>query len=262
MSSTNFSLTLHIWRQRGPAERGHMEVFERKDVSPDQSFLEMLDDLNEDLVRAGKEPVAFEHDCREGICGCCGLMVNGHAHGGEKGTTLCQVHMRSFTPGSHIFVEPWRARAFPILRDLVVDRAAFDEIQQAGGYISVNTGQAPEAGSLPVPKDRADQAMDAAACIGCGACVAACKNASAMLFVGARVSHFVLLPQGEVERARRALAMVEAADRAGFGNCTNEGECSAACPKQIEMPHMARMFREYLRAALTEPTKVRKDGGA
>jgi len=248
MSTANLNLTLHIWRQKGPADKGHMEVFQAKDVSPDQSFLEMLDDVNEQLVLQGREPVAFDHDCREGICGMCGTVVNGRAHGGQEGTTLCQVHMRSFQDGSHIFIEPWRAKAFPVIPDLMVDRSAFDLIQQAGGYISVSTGNAPDAASIPVRKENADLAFDAAACIGCGACVAACKNASAMLFVGARVSHFALLPQGQPERIDRAMNMVRAMDAAGFGNCTNEGECSAACPKNIDMTNIARLFREYLGA--------------
>ena len=250
MNRSNLRLTLHIWRQDHPLDQGRMETFPMDDVSPDQSFLEMLDDLNERLVLADKAPIAFDHDCREGICGMCGAMVNGRAHGGLKGTTLCQAHMRLFKDGSHLYIEPWRARAFPIVRDLVVDRAALDKIQEAGGYVSVNTGSAPEAATTLVRKADADLAFTAAACIGCGACVAACKNASAMLFVGARVSHFVLLPQGQPERFERALKMVQAMDQAGFGNCSNEGECSAACPKQIETGHMARLFREHLAAAL------------
>jgi succinate dehydrogenase / fumarate reductase iron-sulfur subunit len=248
MSSGSMHLTLHIWRQTGPDDRGHMEVHERHDVSPDQSFLEMLDDLNEDLVQAGQEPVAFDHDCREGICGMCGLMVNGRAHGGQVGTTLCQVHMRTYADGSHLYIEPWRARAFPVHRDLMVDRSAFDRIQSRGGYVSVHTGSAPEAASIPVPRERAELAMDTAACIGCGACVAACKNASAMLFVGARVSHFALLPQGQPERWERVRALVAAMDAEGFGNCTNEGECSQACPKEIDMTAMARMYRDHIRS--------------
>lgn len=248
MTNKNMNLTLHVWRQEGPDKPGRMEIIKAENVSPDQSFLEMLDDVNERLVLEGKEPVVFDHDCREGICGMCGVMVNGLAHGGQEGTTICQVHMRSFKDGDHIYIEPWRAKAFPVIRDLMVDRQAFDRIQQAGGYISINTGNAPDASTIPVPKENADEAFDAAACIGCGACVAACKNASAMLFVGARVSHFALLPQGQPERTRRAIAMVEAMDAAGFGNCTNEGECSKACPKNIDMIHMARFFKEYLRA--------------
>jgi len=249
MSTANLNLTLHIWRQKGPDQKGRMEVFQAKDVSPDQSFLEMLDDVNERLVLQGREPIAFDHDCREGICGMCGNVVNGKAHGGQDGTTLCQVHMRSFEDGGHIFIEPWRAKAFPVIQDLMVDRTSFDLIQQAGGYISVATGNAPDAAALPVRKENAESAFDAAACIGCGACVAACKNASAMLFVGARVSHFALLPQGQPERIDRALNMVKAMDQAGFGNCTNEGECSAACPKNIDMTNIARLFREYLGAS-------------
>jgi succinate dehydrogenase / fumarate reductase iron-sulfur subunit len=252
MSTKNMNLTLRIWRQQGPKDKGKLVSYDRKNVSPDQSFLEMIDDLNEELVPAGQEPVVFDHDCREGICGCCGAVVNGLAHGGQAGTTLCQVHMRSFSDGDEIVIEPWRARAFPIIRDLMVDRDAFDRVQQAGGYISVRTGAAPEASAIGVAKPDADAAFDAATCIGCGACVAACKNTSAMLFVGARVSHFSLLPQGQIERSRRALAMVRAMDREGFGNCTNEGECSQACPKEIDMGNMARLFREFLRAAVRE----------
>jgi succinate dehydrogenase / fumarate reductase iron-sulfur subunit len=252
MSAKNMNLTLRIWRQRGPGDKGHMETIEARDVSPDQSFLEMIDDVNERMIQEGKEPIAFDHDCREGICGMCGVMVNGRAHGGQEGTTLCQVHMRSFRDGDHIVIEPWRARAFPVIQDLMVDRTAFDRIQQAGGYISVKTGNAPDAAALPVRKEDAELAFDAAACIGCGACVAACKNASAMLFVGARVSHFFLLPQGQPERSERAIGMVTAMDEAGFGNCTNEGECSQACPKSIDMTNIARLFREYLRGVTVQ----------
>lgn len=250
MSEPSMNLTLHVWRQKGPNEPGRMETIQATGVSADQSFLEMLDDVNELLISNDREPIVFDHDCREGICGMCGTMVNGKAHGGQEGTTLCQIHMRSFKDGDHIYIEPWRARAFPIIRDLMVDRSAFDTIQQAGGYISINTGNAPDAASIPVAKENAEAAFDAAACIGCGACVAACKNASAMLFVGARVSHFSLLPQGIPERSRRAKAMIETMDQAGFGNCTNEGECSSACPKNIDMTHIARMFREYLKAKI------------
>lgn len=247
--AATLKLTLKIWRQPGPDAPGRFETYQRRQVSPDQSFLEMLDDLNEELVLAGEQPVVFEHDCREGICGCCGTMVDGRAHGGQHGTSLCQLHMRSFNNGDTIVVEPWRARAFPLIRDLMVDRSAFDVIQQAGGYISVRTGAAPEAAAIPVPKPNADRAFDAATCIGCGACVAACKNAAAMLFVGARVTHLGLLPQGRPERERRALDMVAAMDAAGFGNCSNEGECSAACPKNIDMRPMARLFHDHRRAA-------------
>ena len=243
------NLTLHIWRQRDARDKGRMERFKARDISPNQSFLEMIDQVNEDLVLSGKEPIVFDHDCREGICGCCGAMVNGKAHGGQAGTTLCQLHMRSFSDGGEIYIEPWRAEAFPVIRDLMVDRGVFDTIQQAGGYVSIRTGNAPEAAAIPVPKEDADLAFDAAACIGCGACVAACKNASAMLFVGARVSHFALLPQGEPERIERALNMVQAMDGAGFGNCTNEGECSMACPQEIDLTNIARLHREFLKAS-------------
>ena len=218
------------------------------DVSPDMSFLELLDVLNEQLVQQGREPVAFDHDCREGICGMCSLMINGHPHGPDAGVATCQLHLRRFKDGDTITIEPWRAKAFPVIKDLVVDRSAFDRIIQAGGYISVGTGSAPEANAIPVRKEDADTAMDAAACIGCGACVAACPNASAMLFVAAKVSHLATLPQGQVERRRRARRMVEAMDQEGFGNCTNHYECMAACPKQIHVKFIAMLNREYLKA--------------
>ena len=246
--SRTIHLTLKVWRQEGAEERGRLETYETRDISTDMSFLEMLDVVNERLTLGGKEPIAFDHDCREGICGMCGTMVNGHAHGGHKGTTLCQVHMRLFQDGSHIYIEPWRAKAFPIIRDLMVDRGAFDSIQQAGGYVAVNTGAAPEAASLPVPKKKAEAAMDAAACIGCGACVAACKNASAALFVGAKISHLALLPQGHPERGSRVRAMVQLMDNLGFGNCSNEAECEAVCPKEISIANIARLRQEYLRS--------------
>jgi len=245
------NLTLKVWRQKGPNDPGRMETYPMSEVSPDMSFLEMLDVLNEGLMGRGEEPIAFDHDCREGICGMCSLVLNGQAHGPDAGTTVCQLHMRRFKDGDTIHIEPFRARAFPIIKDLVVDRSAFDRIIAAGGYVSVGTGQAPDANAIPVPKEKSDLSMDAAACIGCGACVAACKNASAMLFVGAKVSHLGLLPQGQAERNRRVLAMREAMDEAGFGNCTNERECEASCPKEISFANIARLNRDSLRASLT-----------
>ena len=247
--SKTINLTLKIWRQQGPHDKGHLETYEMKDVSTDMSFLEMLDVLNERLTLEGKEPVAFDHDCREGICGACGAVVNGIAHGPMKGTTLCQLHMRHFNDGDTIVIEPFRARAFKLVKDLMVDRSAFDEIIQAGGYISVNAGQAPEANTIPVPADKAELAMDAAACIGCGACVAACPNASAMLFVGAKISHLALLPQGRPEAARRAISMLRKMDELGFGNCTNHTECEAVCPKEISNSNIARFNREIIKAS-------------
>jgi len=241
---------LEVWRQDGPEARGRMESHHLQDVSPDMSFLEMLDVLNERLIAAGKDPVAFDHDCREGICGACSLVIDGQAHGPEGLTTACQLHMRHYSDGDTIHVEPFRASAFPVQKDLVVDRSAFDRIMAAGGFVSVNTGSAPDGNAIPIPKTSADPAMDAAACIGCGACVAACPNASAMLFVAAKVSHLALLPQGEPERVARALAMVGAMDAEGFGNCSNHFECMAACPKGISVENIARMNREYLRATL------------
>ena len=244
-------LHLEVWRQSGPRDGGRFASYEMDDAVPDMSFLELLDVLNERLERAGEEPVAFEHDCREGICGSCGFLINGRAHGPLRGVTVCQLHLRHFHDGERIVLEPWRARAFPVIKDLVVDRSAFDRMIQAGGFISVNTGSAPEANSLPVPRAAADQAMDAAACIGCGACVASCKNAAAMLFAGAKVTQLALLPQGVPERRRRAAAMVEAMDAEGFGNCTNERECEGDCPKEISFANIARLNREYLAAKLT-----------
>jgi succinate dehydrogenase / fumarate reductase iron-sulfur subunit len=243
-------LTLRIWRQPSPDVRGVFRTYELRDISTDMSFLEMLDVLNEQLIRRGEDPVAFDHDCREGICGTCGMMINGQAHGPDPETTTCQLHMRRFASGDTITIEPWRARSFPVLRDLVVDRSAFDRIIQAGGYVSVNTGQAPEANSVPVPRENAERALDAAACIGCGACVAACKNASAMLFTAAKVSHLALLPQGRPERGRRVVRMVAQMDAEGFGACTNTYECEAACPAGISVGNIARLNREYLRAVL------------
>ncbi len=241
-------LTLRIWRQKNAADRGRMVSYDLDGVSPDMSFLEMLDVLNERLILAGDDPVAFDHDCREGICGMCSLMINGTPHGPEKATTTCQLYMRHFKDGDVITVEPWRARAFPVIKDLVVDRSAFDRIIQAGGYISAPTGSAPEAASIPVPKEDANKAFDAAACIGCGACVAACPNASAMLFTAAKVTHLGLLPQGRPERYRRVTAMVEQMDAEGFGGCTNTGECTAACPKSIPLETIARLNADLLKA--------------
>ena len=249
--SDSLNLTLKIWRQAEPNGSGVFETYELTDISTDMSFLEMLDVLNEQLIERGEEPVAFEHDCREGICGACGMVINGQPHGPDLETTTCQLHMRRFRDGDTIVIEPWRATAFPVLRDLVVDRSAFDRIMSAGGFVSVNTGQAPDGNTVPVPKDVAEKALDAAACIGCGACVAACKNASAMLFVSAKVSQFALLPQGQPERTRRVSAMVAQMDQEGFGGCTNTSECEAACPAGISVNNIARLNREYLRALLT-----------
>jgi succinate dehydrogenase / fumarate reductase iron-sulfur subunit len=243
-------LTLHVWRQAGPQETGRMETYEAKDLNPDMSFLEMLDVVNQDLIAQGLEPIAFDHDCREGICGACALMINGEPHGPEYGVTTCQTYLRSFTDGEHVYVEPWRARAFPVIKDLVTDRSAFDRIIQAGGFVSCNTGGAPDGNAVLVPKVAQERAMDAAACIGCGACVAACKNASAMLFVAAKVSHLAALPQGQPERLLRVKRMVKQMDAEGFGNCTNYFECEAACPKKISVGFIAQMNRDYLRASL------------
>ncbi len=246
------NLTLYVWRQKNAEDKGKMEKYEAKDVSTHMSFLEMLDVVNEELVQKGIEPIAFDHDCREGICGMCSLMINGRAHGPEKATTVCQLHMRHFKDGDKIYIEPWRAKAFPVLRDLVVDRSAFERIMQVGGFISINTGGPGDANALPIPKENAEKAMDAAQCIGCGACVASCKNASAMLFVAAKVSQFAYLPQGHAERKRRAQAMIAQMDREGFGNCTNFYECEAACPKEISVKFIAKMNREYLMAKVTK----------
>ena len=248
---SGMNLTLQIWRQAGPDEPGIFETYELNQVSPDMSFLEMLDFLNEQLIDRGEEPVQFDHDCREGICGMCSLMINGQAHGSDLETTTCQLHMRRFNDGDTIVIEPWRARAFPVIKDLVVDRAAFDRIMAAGGYVSVNTGNAPDANALPIPQQDQDKAMDAAACIGCCACVAACKNGSAILFVSAKVSQLALLPQGNAERKKRVLSMVAQMDRERFGSCTNTSECEAACPVGISVSNIARLNREYMRAMLT-----------
>ncbi|MBI5415653.1 MAG: succinate dehydrogenase/fumarate reductase iron-sulfur subunit [Candidatus Omnitrophica bacterium] len=246
------NLTLHVWRQKGTQDKGRFEVYKAEGIDTDMSFLEMLDVVNERLIKEGKEPVAFDHDCREGICGACGAVVNGRPHGPMDKTTLCQLHMRRFKDNDTITIEPWRARGFPVVKDLVVDRSAFDQIMAAGGFISVKTGSAPEANTVPVRRQDAETAMDAAACIGCGACVAACPNASAMLFVGAKVSHFGLLPQGRVEAKERVRGMVARMDAEGFGNCSNHYECEAACPKGISVSTIARMNREYLSSELAE----------
>jgi len=244
------NLKLKVWRQDDAEDRGRFEEYDANGVDTDMSFLEMLDVVNESLIEDGKEPIAFDSDCREGICGTCSMVINGTPHGGQKGTTACQLHMRQFSDGMTITIEPWRASAFPVQRDLVVNRSAFDRIQQSGGFISVRTGSVPDANATPVPKEDADLAMDAAQCIGCGACVAACKNASAMLFVAAKVSHLSLVPQGQPERERRALAMVKQMDDEGFGNCTVTGSCEAVCPKEISLDFIARMNREYGRALI------------
>ncbi len=250
-AATTNSMIIHlrVWRQDGPDAEGKLVDYTLNSVSPDMSFLEMLDVLNESLIRNGQNPVAFDSDCREGICGSCGVMIDGKAHGPLTGTTTCQLHMRTFESGDEIVVEPWRADAFPIVRDLVIDRSAFDRIIVAGGFISVNTGAAPDANAVLVPKQNVDMAMDAAACIACGACVAQCKNASAALFVGAKVSHLALLPQGNPERSRRAIRMVQQMDAEGFGSCSNEGECEAVCPKGISISNIARMNREFTSAS-------------
>jgi succinate dehydrogenase / fumarate reductase, iron-sulfur subunit len=244
------NLTLKVWRQKDAVSPGRFETFQAAGVSPDMSFLEMLDAVNEQSIAEGREPIAFDSDCREGICGTCSLVINGIPHGGHKGTTTCQLHLRRFQDGDTITIEPWRARAFPVVKDLIVNRDALDRIVQAGGFISVNTGGTPDGNALPVCKKDADLAMDAAACIGCGACVAACKNASAMLFVGAKVSHLNLLPQGKIEKDRRALNMVRQMDAEGFGNCTVTGSCEAVCPKEISLNFIAKMNRDYGIAAL------------
>ncbi len=248
------NLTLKVWRQKTPEAPGQLVTYEARDITTDMSFLEMLDVVNEQLISRNEEPIAFDSDCREGICGTCSLVIDGIAHGPERGTAACQLHMRHYRDGDVITVEPWRARAFPLIKDLVVDRTAFDRILQAGGYVSVNTGGTPDANVIPVAKDHAETAMDAASCIGCGACVAACKNASAMLFVAAKVSHLAHLPQGQPERKQRAHSMVEAMDQEGFGNCTNQFECEAVCPKNISVSFIAQMNRDYLRAAAESST--------
>ena len=253
--SGNMTLTLKVWRQKNTKTNGALETYVVKDVSPDMSFLEMFDVLNERLITEGKEPIAFDHDCREGICGMCSMYINGRPHGPKQGITTCQLHMRSFKDGDTIVVEPWRAAAFPVIKDLVVNRSAFDRIIAAGGYVSVNTGNAKDANNILIPKPDADDAFNAAACIGCGACVAACKNSSAMLFVSAKVSQFALLPQGQVERTERVEKMVAQMDEEGFGNCTNTGACEAECPKSISLENIAKMNREFLSAKILSNKK-------
>jgi succinate dehydrogenase / fumarate reductase iron-sulfur subunit len=250
MEHKNISLNLKVWRQRNKKDQGRFETYKVNNVSTEMSFLEMIDVLNEQLINEGKDPIAFDHDCREGICGMCSMYINGRPHGPWKGTTTCQLHMRAFHDGETIVVEPWRAGAFPVIKDLSVDRSAFDRIIQAGGYISVNTGNAVDANAIPIEKDKADKAFNAAACIGCGACVAACKNASAMLFLSAKVSQLALLPQGAPERTTRVLNMVAQMDKEGFGSCTNTGACEAECPKEISIENIARLNREYIRASM------------
>jgi succinate dehydrogenase / fumarate reductase, iron-sulfur subunit len=259
------SVTLRVWRQAGPNQPGRFVDYQSKDLNPNMSFLEMLDVVNDELTMKGEEPIAFAHDCREGICGTCSCTINGKPHGPGRGIATCQVYMRSFREGDIITVEPFRAEAFPVIKDLITDRSAFDRIQQAGGFITARAGSAPDANAIPVPKPEADLSMDAATCIGCGACVAACKNASAMLFVAAKVGHLGLLPQGQAERDRRVLAMVQTMDELGFGNCTNYYECSAACPKLISHDFIARMNRDYLKAMFRtslKPESLAAGGGA
>lgn len=246
------NINLKIWRQKGPKAKGNFETYKLDGISGDTSFLEMLDILNEKLINEGQEPVVFDHDCREGICGMCSLYINGHPHGPDEDITTCQLHMRKFKDGETITIEPWRSAGFPVIRDLMVDRQAFDKIIQAGGYVSVNTGGVPDANAIPIPKAKADEAMDAASCIGCGACVAACKNGSAMLFVSAKVSQLALLPQGRIEAARRAKAMVSKMDELGFGNCTNTMACEQECPKNISISNIARMNREFISAKMKD----------
>ncbi len=252
MEHGNMNLTLKVWRQKNKDTKGKFETIEAKGISPDMSFLEMFDVVNEKLINEGKEPIAFDHDCREGICGMCSMYINGRPHGPKQGVTTCQLHMRSFKDGDTIVVEPWRSAAFPVIKDLAVNRSSFDRIMAAGGFISVNTGNVKDANSILIPKDDADTAFAAAACIGCGACVAACKNSSAMLFVSAKVSQLALLPQGQIEKQDRVLNMVKQMDEEGFGNCTNTGACEAECPKGISLENIARMNREYVSASFTQ----------
>ena len=256
------NLTLHVWRQKNATARGRFVTYDARDVSPDMSFLEMLDVVNEGLVLRGEEPIAFDHDCREGICGMCGLVINGAAHGPRLRTTACQLHMRSFADGDAITIEPWRAKAFPVVKDLVVDRSALDRVIAAGGFVTAATGSAPDGNAIPVAKEKAELAMDAAACIGCGACVAACPNASAMLFTAAKVAQLALLPQGQPERHLRVRRMVAQMDAEGFGSCTNHGECEAVCPKGISLENIARMNRDFIKASLVGERVSAGDGGA
>ena len=252
----NINLKLKVWRQKTLKDDGKFVVYDAKNISPDASFLEMLDTVNEELVKKGDQPIVFDHDCREGICGSCGFMINGEAHGPQRGTTVCQLHMRHFKDGEELVLEPWRAKAFPIIKDLMCDRTALDRIIKAGGYISVNTGSAQDANNLPISKPNADEAFLSAACIGCGACVASCKNASAALFTSAKITHLSLLPQGQVEREQRALDMVAQMDAEGFGGCTSTGVCSASCPKEISLINIAKMNREYFKAAIMKKEEL------
>jgi len=256
VSSKTINLVLKVWRQNGANDKGHFDTFRAKDISTDCSFLEMLDIVNEQLAADGKEPIAFDHDCREGICGMCGTVINGRPHGPDRETTLCQLHMRRFKDGDTLVIEPWRAKAFPIIKDLVVDRSALDQLIAAGGYTSVNAGNAQDANNLLIPKVNADLSMDAAACIGCGACVAACPNASATLFVSAKVSHLGLLPQGRPEAAKRVLSMVKKMDELGFGNCTNHKECEVECPKAVKITNIARLNREFIKATVVSNERI------
>ena len=255
-------LTLHVWRQKNAGDPGRMIQYEAREVNPDMSFLEMLDVVNEELTLKGEDPIAFDSDCREGICGMCGFMINGVAHGPRRGTTVCQLHMRKFKDGDILYFEPWRARSFPVIKDLAVDRSAFDRVIAAGGYVSVSAGSAPDGNAILVPKQNADLAMDAAACIGCGACVAACPNASASLFTGAKITHLGMLPQGQPERYDRAMRMVAQAAAEGFGNCTNIGECEAVCPKEIKLEVIARMNHDFITASWTHRPAQAEAGGA
>jgi succinate dehydrogenase / fumarate reductase iron-sulfur subunit len=252
----HINLKLKVWRQKNSQTEGQFETLEARNVSPDASFLEMLDSVNEELIKHDKEPIVFDHDCREGICGSCGFMINGEAHGPQKGTTVCQLHMRYFKDGEELVLEPWRASAFPVIKDLMTDRSALDRIIRSGGYVSVSTGNAQDANNIPIPKPDADEAFMSATCIGCGACVASCKNASAALFTSAKITHLALLPQGRVEQDQRALDMVAQMDAEGFGACSTTGACSAACPKEISLTNIAKMNREYLRASITKKEEL------